>query len=176
MKTYKRSVAIAGILFLLLHVAATLCYTLPQNYVPSPMRKASTRYMQPLFNQGWALFAPVPQYNKRVFVSYKTPGGWSEWQDPFQDYLTHYQVNRSSGVARLALSVSATLHYLLEANAGKFHMGLLAADISQGQYRVLEYLVKMQLKNKGIRTEQIRLMACFSPVDGSAKQCIYHFE
>ena len=174
MKNYKRSFALLGILFLLWHALATLCYTLPQNLVPSSLRKYSTRYMEPLFNQGWALFAPIPQCNKQVFVSYEINGKWSEWKDPFQEYLVNYQADRVSGTARIALSVSGALHYLQQANLGKFRNGLLPADISQGQYRVVEHLVKMQLRNSGIKTAHIRMMACFSLIDGSNKQCIYH--
>lgn len=80
--------AIAGMLAV--HVALLACYTLPEPWVPAPLRALATAHARPLFHQGWTLFAPDPP---RCACELQVGIGEHDWRalDAAQD---HYLVTR----------------------------------------------------------------------------------
>ncbi|MGZ3903841.1 MAG: hypothetical protein ACXVC6_09110, partial [Bacteroidia bacterium] len=77
MKIFKNSVVVILLLFAVVHLAFTLCYSLPDDLVPPAVKRKSAAYCEPFFAQGWALFAPVPEVNKKIYVSYlQKDGKW----------------------------------------------------------------------------------------------------
>jgi hypothetical protein len=75
---------------LALHTALLAAYTLPEAWVPPPLRALATAHARPLFHQGWTLFAPDPP---RCACELQVGIGEHDWRalDGAQD---HYLVTR----------------------------------------------------------------------------------
>lgn len=179
MKIFKISVITALGLFLIIHTSLTLLYVLPENLTPSTLKEKSKSYIAPLFDQGWSLFAPVPEVNKKVYVSYFKNNKWSGWETPFDKYLYAHQSSRISANAKIILSVSSTLHYLYNENAEQLREKKnISGNISSGYFKVLKYAVERELANMGNPTKKIKLLVVYTKANCSANQIysIYYSE
>lgn len=78
-----QSFAIAVVLaFAAFHFTCVMIYTLPNRALPETAIEVSQNYVNPLFHQGWQLFAPdVVKDQFESEIRYQINGQWSEWQD-----------------------------------------------------------------------------------------------
>ena len=77
-----RSLAVVGLLFLVVHFAMTSLYTMPAIPATPAMSSAARSYMWPAFHQGWHLFAPgVPGFQNKLYYRVPSDGEWGEWVD-----------------------------------------------------------------------------------------------
>ena len=175
MKVFRLFIIGCFALFLVVHVSFTLLYVLPKNMVAPAVKAGVGRYINPLFDQGWALFAPVPRVNKKVYVSYlQSNKQWSKWQDPFQSYLNKHQSNRFTANGKIVLLVSSTLHYLHFENADLLRdKKIVHGNTTSGYYQVLNYEVKQELAHTNIKPEKMRLMVEYTDADCCKKKNSY---
>ena len=143
--------------------------------VAAPVKSVVTKYINPLFDQGWALFAPVPQVNKKVYVScLQGNKQWSAWQDPFANYLIKHQSNRFTANGKMILKLSTTLHYLYFQNEELFKQKKnISGDTTSGYYKVLKNEVEQELLHQYKPCKNIRLIVEYSNADCADKQTHY---
>ncbi len=177
MKIFRLFIIICFGLFLLAHLTFTLLYTLPPNLVSCSLKQKSSSYINPLFNQGWALFAPVPQQNKKVYVSYlQMDNTWGKWQDPFEKYLRVHQSERLSANGKVVLILSSTMHYLYYENEEKFKTKkIVSGDTTSGYYKVLRNEVERKLLWNYKENKKIKLIIEYTNADCENKQTHYIF-
>jgi hypothetical protein len=132
---------------LVIHLSCTLFYVLPGDLVPISLKQRSKNYIAPLFDQGWGLFAPVPEMNKKVYVSYLKNGDqWSGWEAPFDEYYKAHQSNRLRAAGKIVLSVSSTLHFLYNENAEELKLKKnIQGNNSSGYFKVLKEAIRNKL-------------------------------
>lgn len=178
MKIFKLFILAALILFLIVHTSFTLLYVLPQNISPPLLKEKSKIYMAPLFDQSWSLFAPVPEVNKKVYVSYlKSNAQWSGWEDPFAGYLYAHQSNRLSANAKIVFSLSNTLHYLYNENADLLkEKKNIVGNNSSGYFKVLKHAIETELKNKDYTKIKIRVVFTKASCENKQIYSIYYPE
>lgn len=147
----------------LFHFVFSLFFTLPQNLVPQKAKSISFSYIYPLFNQGWALFAPPPTYNKEVWIKYQQNNKqWSNWVQPFKENLNLYHSNRLSGNFLIVLTESSTLHYLLEENKLKTqNKKALVGDTSSVYFKSLRFCLKKHLLNRNVEFNDLKIKVLF---------------
>ena len=175
MKVFRLCIVICFALFLLIHVLFTLLYVLPENMVAPSVKARAGRYINPLFDQGWALFAPVPQVNKKVYVSYLQDNKqWSKWEDPFRSYLNKHQSNRFTANGKMVLISSTTLHYLhFENEALLKDKRVVMGDTTSDYYKVLKHEVDQVLTKEYKNHQKERLMVVYTDTDCNNKQAHY---
>ncbi|MGZ3864418.1 MAG: hypothetical protein ACXVPN_14265 [Bacteroidia bacterium] len=163
MKIFKNSVVTILVLFAASHLALTFCYSLPENLVPAYLKRKSIAYCEPVFAQGWSLFAPAPEVKKKIYMSYqKEDGRWSGWEAPFDNYLFSYQSNRMSPEGKIVLSLNTYLHYLFESYKPKFAIrNNCEGDISSGLCTVLKFEALRELASRNIAVKEIRLLVVY---------------
>lgn len=172
MKIFKVAVTIALLLFFVVHTAYTLLFTLPENLVPARSKEHSKKYMFPVFDQGWALFAPAPELTKKVYVKYQRQNGeWSGWETPFDNYLNDARSNRFNAKEKLVLSINSALHYLYTEHEQKLQQKKnVPGNLLSGFYRVLKYACVRQLANDGNLAQQIKLLVVYTKTDCKEKE------
>ncbi len=171
MRIFKILSVAALFLFLIIHTSFTLLYVLPENLVPFSLKEKSKKYIAPLFDQGWGLFAPVPEVNKKVYVSYFKNNKWSGWEAPFNKYLYAHQSNRVSANAKIVLSTSSILHYLYNENAEQLEEKKnISGNISSGYFKVLKHEVVQELTNKSGSPKKIKLLVVYSKANCNSNQ------
>lgn len=172
MRIFKNSIVVALVLFLLVHTACTLLFVLPGNFVPASLKEKSRSYISPLFEQGWALFAPVPEVNKKVFVSrLQGNGQWSRWEAPFDEYLCMHQSNRMSASAKVVLSLSSALHYLYHENEILLkEKRNISGDSSSGYFIVLKKAVKNKLMWQYKENKNVRILIVYTVANCNKNQ------
>ncbi|HWY38107.1 MAG TPA: DUF5819 family protein [Bacteroidia bacterium] len=172
MRIFKLLITGSLVLFLVVHTSFTLIHVLPENMAPLSIKEKTKNYMAPLFDQGWALFAPVPEVNKKVYVSYSADGkNWSEWKAPFNRYLYAHQSFRASVNAKIVLLQSGALHYLYNENEVQLKQRKnIVGDTSLGYFRVLKYAVQQELQNKGAQVKKMKLLVIYVKASCSEKQ------
>jgi hypothetical protein len=174
MKTFRACTGIVLVLFFLFHIFCTLFYTLPDNFVPQSAYEYSKKYMTPLFDQGWSLFAPVPEVNKKVYVRYCNKDNWSEWQEPFDPYLQAYQKNRISVSGKIVLAMNSTLHYLYAENKENFkRTNLLKGDTTSGYFKVLKHALT-ELSSPQARADRMQMLVVFRTLNKTQTFCMYY--
>lgn len=161
--------------FLTIHVLFTVLYVLPDNIVPVSLKQKSSVYINPLFNQGWALFAPTPQVNKKVYVScLQTNNQWSAWENPSKHYLVAHQQHRFTANQKIVLMQSSTLHYLYFENEGLFKTNkIITGDTTSGYYKVLKHEVTQELLLQKKEFRKIKLLVEYPDADCDNKQIHY---
>jgi hypothetical protein len=162
-------------LFLSLHLLFTLLYVLPGNIIPLSLKQKASGYINPLFNQGWALFAPTPAVNKKVLVSYLQENKqWSNWQDPFKNYSAEHQLHRFTANGKIILMKSSTLHYLYFENQDRFDRGkIIWGDTTSGYYKVLKHEVTQELCGQHTSFTKIKLLIEYTSADCDKRQTHY---
>ncbi|MEO8867343.1 MAG: DUF5819 family protein [Bacteroidia bacterium] len=162
-------------MFLTIHVVFTLVYTLPDTIISSSLKQKSSVYINPLFNQGWALFAPTPQVNKKVYVSYLQDNNeWSVWQDPFKKYLAKHQLHRFTTNGKIVLMESSTLHYLYFENEELFKTeNVFEGDTTSGYYKVLKREITQELLREKKPAQQVKLLVQYNDANCDNKQTHY---
>ena len=172
MRIFKFSIVIACVLFLVMHIALTLLYVLPENITSRKLKGVSKRYMTPLFDQSWSLFAPVPEVNKKVFVNcLESNGSWGGWEAPFDKYLRVHQESRVGANSKIVLMQSNTLHYLYYENASDLKLNpTKIGDSNSGYYKVLRHEVERELATSGRHVSRMKLLVVFTKASCSEKQ------
>lgn len=71
-------------LFFCLHFVLLIIFSLPRNTVHPVLESYSFQYTQPMFYQGWKLFAPdvITTESEAEYRYWNSESGWSEWCDP----------------------------------------------------------------------------------------------
>ena len=172
MRIFKNSILICLVLFLIIHTAFTLLYVFPENLSSSYLKEKSKNYVAPLFDQSWSLFAPIPEVNKKVYVSYQTKNKkWSCWEDPFANYLYAHQSSRVSAHAKIVFSLSNTLHYLYNENVTALseHIHIIGNN-SSGYFKVLANAVKNKLRHENKEAQNLKILVVFTKANCSAKK------
>jgi len=165
------------ILFFTGHLVSTLLFTLPANLTPDNLSSKAKIYMAPVFDQSWSLFAPVPEVNKKVYVSYLNETGiWSGWKAPFDKYQLIHQSNPMSASGKVVLLQSSILHYLYDENILQLkEKSIVRGDTSSGYFKVLRYSVTKELEKGGVKEKKIKMMVYYQSVSGDNKKyCIYY--
>jgi hypothetical protein len=172
MRIFKNAVVVALVLFLGVHIACTVLYVLPDNLVPVSLRQKSKRYIAPLFDQGWALFAPVPEVNKKVYVSCSHDGKqWSGWEAVLNEYVPIHQSNRMSGSGKVVLSVSSTLHFLYSENADELKLKKnIVGNNSSGYFKVLKQAIENKLMWQYKENKNLRVLVIYTTADCAQPQ------
>ena len=175
MKIFRLFIISVFVLFLTIHVLFTLLYVLPDNIVPASLKQKSSVYINPLFNQGWALFAPTPQVNKKVYVSYLQENKqWSVWQNPFKHYVEAHQQHRFTANQKIVLMQSSTLHYLYFENQELFKTkDTIVGDTNSGYYKVLKHEVAQELLLQKKQFQKIKLLVEYTDANCDNKQTHY---
>ena len=172
MRIFKALIVVGLVLFLIIHTSFTLLYVLPENISSVYLKEKSKKYITPLFDQSWSLFAPVPELNKKVFVSFQLKdGGWSLWEEPFVNYLHEHQSNRFSANAKIVFSISNTLHYLYNENATVLgEKGNIIGNSSSGYFKVLASAVKNKFGDERKEFEKIKILVVYTQANCSSKK------
>jgi hypothetical protein len=159
-------------LFLVIHISCTLFYVLPDNLVPVFLKQKSKNYIAPLFDQGWGLFAPVPEVNKKVYVSYlKNNKRWSGWEAPFDEYYEKHHINRISASGKIILSVSGTLHHLYNENVVELKTKKnVVGNISSGYFKVLHEAVRNKLMWQYKDNTNLRMLVVYTTANCNQPQ------
>ena len=159
----------------MIHVLFTLFYVLPDNLVPVSLKQKSGVYMYPLFKQGWALFAPTHQVNKKIYVSYlQNNKQWSAWENPFKHYLLSHQQHRFTANQKIVLMQSITLHYLFFENKELFKTNkTIVGDTNSDYYKVLKHEVTQELLLQNKEFEKIKLLVEYTDANCDNKQTHY---
>ncbi|MFM1932381.1 MAG: hypothetical protein RL226_1684 [Bacteroidota bacterium] len=81
-KLHLRRVVLALLVALpAVHFSMVLIYTMPSKWLPETLVEGANTYVNPIFHQGWQLFAPdVVQERFQAEVRYSSNGQWSEWE------------------------------------------------------------------------------------------------
>ena len=178
MKIFKIFIVAALVLFFVVHISCTLLYTLPSDLTHDGLADKAKIYMAPVFDQSWSLFAPIPEVNKRVYISYlNEKGEWLDWEAPFDKYLSTHQSNPLSASGKLVLMQSSTLHYLYEENKASFvTQSIIKGDTSSGYFKVLRYSVVHEIFKKEV-PQKMKIMVSYETIDTTKrKYCIYYPE
>jgi hypothetical protein len=176
-KNIKFFIACFLTVFFIFHLVCTLLYTLPEKFVSKPLREFSFSYIYPLFNQGWALFAPAPTINKELWVCYQHKNGkWSKWQQPFSNNLQNHQKFRITGDSKIVLAQSSILYYLEKENWLKFGQTVeLNGDTNSVYFSALKFAVLKHLAKEKKEFKDIKIRVIFSSYDdsGNTKTLFY---
>ncbi|HXB40846.1 MAG TPA: hypothetical protein VNZ49_09915 [Bacteroidia bacterium] len=174
MKGFKFFILGALLLFLVIHTLCTVIYVLPQNFTPPFFYNKAKTYIAPVFNQSWNLFAPVPEINRTVFVSYcDKENKWTDWSDPFSHYQYEANANRLSVSEKMVLAKSSTLHYIYEENKEALaKKKMLAGNSGSGYFSVLKHMVQRELQSKN--PEKIKVIVLFYNVKTKQKYFLYY--
>jgi hypothetical protein len=177
LKRFKVIAVLIVVGYAIIHLACTLLYVLPQEVIPEKVSASVTGYMSPLFNQGWALFAPVPTANRKVFVSYlKKDNTWSAWQDPFSEFKRKHWQHRYTGYGKLVLMQSTSLHNLYYENEDSLNKkSVFFGDKNTECFKVLRHEVEQILKSQKKEFREIRFLLMFiSTGKPNKKNYIYY--
>lgn len=157
------------IVFFVFHLVCTLLHTLPEKYVFKSLKSFSFSYTNPLFNQGWALFAPPPSVNKELWICYQYKNGnWSKWEQPFSKNLQNHQKFRITGDSKIVLAQSNILYYLEKENLLKFGQTVeLNGDTNSVYFLALKFAVLKHLAKEKIEFKNIKIRVIFSAYDDS---------
>jgi hypothetical protein len=122
----KRYLLLLGITSLIIHFTLILVFCFQQHFSNSLLLKVSKKYVFPVFNQNWKMFAPEPPLSTRNLY-YKcsfTDGSYSGWINPGTALLKKHQSNRFwnygslfiayGGIHRELKYANDNLKYLLE--------------------------------------------------------------
>ena len=92
----KRFLTLAGIVILIIHFSFILIYCFPGQLVNRRLQAISGRYVFPVFNQNWQMFAPEPPLGtKRLYYRCRFDDStMSAWIDPGKTHLLKLQSNR----------------------------------------------------------------------------------
>ena len=170
---------IAGLLaaFFMFHIVCTLLFTLPERFVSKSLKFFSFSYMYPIFNQGWALFAPAPYINKELWLSYQNKNGkWSIWMEPFSKNLKQCQQFRVTGDSKIILAESSILHYLEKENWQQFGITKeLNGDTNSVYFFALKYAVSQHLKKEKIDFTKVQIRLLLSEFNTpEIKKTVYY--
>lgn len=135
-----RTVAILGILWLVVHFALTLIYSVRELKVPDMVRQVSDEYTIPLFHQNWKLFAPdVPEYDVQLFFSTSDSGIWSE----FHDVSEFHGFGRHSNMETVEQSICGGLGWQVANNLYTTDLEMkFDRIVESGQYNKAVYFVE----------------------------------
>jgi hypothetical protein len=162
-----KSLLVVALLVLLVHFTCTVLHTMPGFPAPAWLKVQARYYMEPMFHQGWMLFAPdVKNYNAQI--SYRIPeaGGWSDWKttdslEPVADHSRVKYVGR-----KVALKLVNTMN--------SDQMGVYYVDdvpqydkvVTTGDYQRALYLVYKQneiITGQLVDSIQLKLDVWFVP-------------
>jgi hypothetical protein len=107
---HKKTLLVGGIVMLCFHFTMLFINANPFSLPAGKAVYWSNYYSYPYFTQTWALFAPTPQCNYRLFATYEHNGKHSE--DIYSDILHTHQSNRLKGYEQLLLAFTTGIHYL----------------------------------------------------------------
>ena len=179
-KNIKYLFALLLSVFVVFHILFTLLFTLPEKFVSKPLKDISFSYIYPIFNQGWALFAPAPHINKELWICYQNKQGkWSKWSQPFYSNLSTHQKFRITGDSKIVLAQSSILHYLEKENWQKFGDNIeLKGDTNSVYFSALKFAVFQYQKSQNIESRKIRIKILFTEYDKPkiTKTLYYSFE
>jgi hypothetical protein len=166
--------------FFVFHLVCTLLYTLPEKFVSKPLKEFSFSYIYPIFNQGWALFVPVPQTNKELWVSFQNKQGrWSKWSKPFISNLNRHHTFRITGDSKIVLAESSILHYLEKENLQQFGITKeLNGDTNSVYFSALKFAVCQYLKKEKKEFKKISIRVLFNAYSNpeNTKTVYYSFK
>jgi hypothetical protein len=111
--TRKKIVFIATTLFLGLHFLLTFLYCSPSELIGPRLSSYARYYTYPVFQQGWALFAPEPQqYGKTLEYRYRQDNEWQQWIVPAQRYYDGHVSKRHGADSEKYFLAQQTALYL----------------------------------------------------------------
>lgn len=160
-----KSLVVAALLGLgMFHFSCVLIYTLPHDSLPETSVEVSNAYINPLFHQGWQLFAPdvvKDQFESRV--RYKLEGAWSEWKDAeaIPGYDWHTRVENMSQKYLQVLGGDLKKNLIFEDGVPNYDLILSYRPYNQWLY----YSVK-RLEYLGIYPDQIQIEFLVLPTNG----------
>ena len=102
-KKHKILIGWLGFIFVCLHISILFVYAAPRQVIPDKTKKAVVPYVEPLFRQKWAMFAPCPvvggQLKYRLIYEQDT----TDWEYKFADAAEWHAVLRGSHHSDLML-------------------------------------------------------------------------
>lgn len=166
-KSASKSLLIVGLAVLFVHFGFTVLHTMPGFPAPAWLKVQARHYMEPMFHQGWMLFAPdVKNYN--ACISYRTPNNksWSEWKttDSMSPVSDH---NRIKYVGRkVALKLVNTMN---NKSMGVYYVSdepQYDKVVTSGDYQRALYMVYKQhelMTDERVDSIQLKLDVWFTP-------------
>lgn len=110
-------------LFILFHLGITFIYVGPQEIVTDRLRRYSSYYMVPFFNQQWSLFAPAPVCEQQIYYSNPSLKEWKnlvlEDHKKADQFLLTSHWRFSIGSHNLMYWVNRDLEYFEKSNGGR---------------------------------------------------------
>lgn len=98
--------------FVVIHVSFILIYAAPPQLVPDKAKSFVSPYVNPLFHQTWAMFAPCPVVEGRLKVQLNSTTDKSEWFYPTASDRTIHNWVRVSHHAELVLLESNLIYWV----------------------------------------------------------------
>jgi Family of unknown function (DUF5819) len=91
----KKIFTILGIAFIGIHFLMIIIYVVPSSFYSSGINKISKFYVDPLFTQHWALFAPEPPMQD-IVIEYRLINGnnYTKWINPRKQTIELHNNNR----------------------------------------------------------------------------------
>jgi hypothetical protein len=164
----KITVLLLGTLLFLMHFTFVFFYAFPFK-TKNKLAFFSQAYVYPLFQQNWNLFAPVPDANYRLFVTYQKSGKQSI--DLFTRIVTQHQAKRLSGCGPFVLAFSNSIHYF-ERNT-VFRKKINGPIVDDINFSIIEHAAYQYLRgHQKISAQKIKLILVVDEVQTN-KQRIY---
>jgi len=98
--------------FVILHFFFIFCFALPDGHVPASLKKVSTAYVHPFFEQRWSLFVPCPIMDHKLEVNYFFEDDSTNWISPTSEARRLHANLRFLHYGDLALAESNLLYWV----------------------------------------------------------------
>lgn len=106
---FKTSLSVCAIIAIVIHFVLITSFINPVKKAEGKLFYYSMFYVYPFFDQGWNLFAPVPNSNYHVYVTYKI-GSEKKQFDLINEIQNKHASNRIGGYESLSLAISNAIH------------------------------------------------------------------
>lgn len=124
------------------HFSIILIYTNPVFELKGKSKFYTQCYVYPFFDQGWKLFAPVPNSNYHLFVKFNV-GKKIEQFDLVQLFLNQHLENRFGASESLVLALHNSIHNFEKSTSFQNKLnGPIKNDVT---YIVIKHLVNQYL-------------------------------
>ncbi|MFK8044184.1 MAG: DUF5819 family protein [Crocinitomicaceae bacterium] len=110
---YKKNNRLGWIAFsvLLIHFSLVIFSIVPESETTSKINHLAESYVDPVFKQKWAMFAPCPILENRLKIKYYFGNDSTHWIDPIENALSNHQRYRFTHHGNIAVGYYNMLYW-----------------------------------------------------------------
>lgn len=151
-----------GFGFVIFHLSFLLVYAAPEQIMPPAAKNFVSPYVNPMFHQQWAMFAPCPEVEGHLEVQFTYADSKSEWIKPADNAKAWHKWIRVSHHAELVLLESNLIYWVnydVDLYDLKYDQSIPNASIESFRRGRSSMLIERYIKRVGVTEEGIKPLA-----------------